>query len=95
MDDQVIQVLIGAGLDLAMVLAIAVIAEAVKRLDPLDKWKKWYVLVPLCLGAIAGLAMYFSQSENVGVFGVIKNTVIYAAGASYVYSWYKAWRKKQ
>lgn len=95
MDDQVLQVLLGAGLDLAVVIAIAIIAEAVKRLDPDDKWKRWYVLVPLGLGLIAGVAMHISRADSIGVFSLLKAAVLYAAGASYAYSWYKAWRAKQ
>ena len=73
--------------DVGVVFAIAIIAQQVKKLDPLNAWKRWYFAVPIGLGVVAGLA--FGIAQQAGWWGIIRNGFVYGAAAAWVYDTYK------
>lgn len=78
------------GVDAGVIIAIGAISEAIKKADPENKFKRFYLLIPVALSAICAVGVALSTQEwsslvinivkyfgvsNLG-YGVIKKTIL-------------------
>jgi|ETNvirnome_6_100_1030635.scaffolds.fasta_scaffold04479_2 Ca2+/Na+ antiporter len=69
------------GINSALIVGIVSITELIKTLDKKSKFKKYYILVPLILGAAAS----FLITKPLVTTDVIVNAIIYAGVSGFMY----------
>lgn len=69
------------GVNTGLVFIIVAITQALKKLDKENKFKKFYILIPLLLGVGAA----FLSTEPLAVKEVIINSIVYAGVSGYFY----------
>jgi small basic protein len=74
---------VNLGLDVSILAAIVGISELIKnQIDKEDKFKKFYVLLPFFISAVASIFI----TENLGWQEYLKNVFIYTGISSYGYN---------
>lgn len=69
------------GVNTGLVVIIVLLTQGIKKLDKNNKFKKFYILVPLLLGIGAA----FLSTDPLAVKEVIINSIVYAGVAGYFY----------
>jgi hypothetical protein len=69
------------GVNTGLVFIIVAITQAIKKLDKNNKFKKFYILIPLLLGIGAA----FLSTDPLAVKEVIINSIVYAGVSGYFY----------
>ena len=75
------------GLDLPVIIAVAVVTQQVKDLVS-DRWRP---LLPLALGAVAAFAVQDLSPFAFSPWNIWRRILTYGAGASLAFSLQKAW----
>lgn len=74
------------GIDLAIVVAIGAIAEWIKKQDVTQKFKRFYVLIPLVLSILSAVGLSISSGDY---STILLDTIKYFGIASFGYSFIK------
>jgi len=69
------------GLDAGIIGGIVGIGQLVKRADVSGKWKRFYIFIPLVLGAVAGAV----RAEPFTVGKIITGAISYAGVSAYAF----------
>lgn len=71
-----------------VVVAIVMVAELIKHIAG-QRLQRYYVLIPLVLGALAGVPISF-QLGTTAWYDIVLNVFMYAAASSFVYQFGKS-----
>lgn len=69
------------GVNTGLVFIIVLLTQGIKKLDKNNKFKKWYLLVPLLLGIGAA----FLSTDPLATKEIIINSIVYAGVSGYFY----------
>jgi hypothetical protein len=69
------------GVNTGLVFIIVLLTQGIKKIDKSNKFKKFYILIPLLLGIGAA----FLSTDPLAAKEVIINSIVYAGVAGYFY----------
>jgi Ca2+/Na+ antiporter len=69
------------GINTLLIVGIVALTEALKKLDTNNKFKNYYILIPLILGVVSS----FLVTKPLVVTEIVTNAIIYAGVSGYVY----------
>jgi len=73
------------GIDIGIIVAIGSITERIKKIDGVDKFKRFYILIPLILAAVAATAIAINSKAYSAIpLNVIKYVGVTLFGYSFI-----------
>jgi hypothetical protein len=79
------------GLNVGVVLGILAITQVIKNIDTKNKYKRFYVLIPLALSFLAG----FAVTKPLEFQDFLNNVLMYVGGSVYLYSTKSIFKKEK
>ena len=78
------------GLDVSIIVAVGAIAERIKRIKGIEKYKRFFILIPVVLSVLAAVGLAINNKEWSSIFittikyfgvtsfgyGIIKKTIL-------------------